>query len=663
VLAIARNITERRAAEVALRASEEQYRTMFEVATDSLQLLDADGRVVDVNPAYERMYGRRRADVMGKSVEDLVPEPFRAERLALVRRALEGAAVEVQTTGFRSDGTAFDLEVRTIPFQHRGQPHVLGIARDITERKRAEERLRASEEQYRTIFATSADAMVLRDEHLRVVDVNPAFLALIQGPKEAFVGRVLPAFVVAPEREAAEDLLRSALAGRSGKLEVRSVGTDGIVRELEVRAMPMRYQGRPHVLAIARDITAERRAERDSRRLEAQLRQAQKMEAIGQLTGGIAHDFNNILASVMGYVVLAEERASDRDDAKGVEYLGQALASCRRARDLIQQMLTFSRGGRGDPRAVDLASLARETVPMLRASLPSTLELALHCDRLVPSVWVDEVQAHQVLLNLAINARDAMAGSGTIAIAVRSQRAAAGSCASCRHGFAGDFVELSVSDRGAGIAPELVERIFDPFFTTKAPGKGSGMGLSTVHGIVHEYGGHIVIDSTPGAGTVFRVLWPAAAAAAAAGNVVGQPVKRRKRLSGHVLLVDDEPAVLGSMRETMLNWGLEVDAHAQPEAALAAFEAAPDAYDVVVTDLAMPHLTGLELAAGLLRRRTLPVLLLSGFLDDRSKARASELGLAEPLRKPVETEQLRAALEAALSAGGATDKGGPRGDG
>jgi PAS domain S-box-containing protein len=540
---------------------------------------------------------------------------------------------------------------------------VLGIARDITERKRAEERLRASEEQYRSIFATSADAMVLRDEHLRVVDVNPAFLALVQRPKNEIVGRVQPAFVVAPEREAAEDLLRNALAGQSGKLEVRSVGTDGIVRELEVRAMPMQYQGRPHVLAIARDVTAERRAERDSRRLEAQLRQAQKMEAIGQLTGGIAHDFNNILASVMGYVVLAEERASDRDDAKGVEYLGQALASCRRARDLIQQMLTFSRGGRGEPRAVDLASLSREAAPMLRASLPSTLELVLHCDRLVPPVWVDEVQAHQVLLNLAINARDAMAGRGAITIDVRRLDAAVGTCASCRHGFAGDFVELAVSDRGAGIAPELVERIFDPFFTTKAPGKGSGMGLSTVHGIVHEYGGHIVIDTAPGGGAVFRVLWPASAAAAPADAPVERQAGKRKPLAGRVLLVDDEPAVLGSMRETMLNWGLEVDAHTRAEAALAAFRAAPDAYDVVVTDLAMPHLTGLELAARLRRQRRLPVLLVSGFLDERSLARAGELGLAAPLRKPVETEQLRAALEAALGAGGAKDKGGPRGDG
>jgi len=646
VLAIARDITERKAAEAALRASEEQYRTIFEVATDSLQLLDAQCRVVDVNPAYERMYGRRRSDVVGKGLDDLVPEPFRAERLALVRRALAGEVAEVQTQGVRSDGTVFDLEVRTIPFQHRGQPHVLGIARDITERKRAEERLRASEEQYRAIFAASADAMVLRDEQMRVVDVNPAFLALVQRPREDIVGHAHPAFVIAPERETAEELLRNALGGQPGKLEVRTVRADGAQREVEVRATPMQYQGRPHVLAIARDVTAERRAERESRRLETQLRQAQKMEAIGQLTGGIAHDFNNILASVMGYVVLAEERASDRDDAKSVEHLGQALASCRRARDLIQQMLTFSRGGRGEPRAVDLCALVRDAAPMLRASLPSTLELVQDCDPTTPPVWVDEVQAHQVLLNLSINARDAVGGSGIVTIAVRRRAVGGAVCASCRHPVSGEFVELSVADQGAGIAPELIERIFDPFFTTKAQGKGSGMGLSTVHGIVHEYGGHVLVDSAPGTGTVFHVLWPASAETTRPVTVNPAPSRRRPSFHGHVMLIDDEPAVLGATREMLCHWGLLVDAYARPEDALEAFEAAPASFDLVITDLAMPQLSGLDLARRMRARSALPILLTSGFIDERSLGAARELAVSAVLRKPVDVAELRAAIEA-----------------
>jgi signal transduction histidine kinase len=219
------------------------------------------------------------------------------------------------------------------------------------------------------------------------------------------------------------------------------------------------------------------------------------MEAIGQLTGGVAHDFNNILASVMGYVVLAEERATDTGDAKSAEYLDQALASCRRARDLIKQLMTFSRGGRGEPRALSLAAVVRDALPMLRSALPSTLEIEVAVDDSVTAVLMDEVQAHQVLLNLAINARDASPPSGRIKIGVASVGVTDAACTSCRHVVHGRYIELSVADTGRGIEPDLLERIFDPFFTTKAPGKGSGMGLSTVHGIVHEHRGHIIVDT------------------------------------------------------------------------------------------------------------------------------------------------------------------------
>ena len=647
-LAIARDITVSKRAEEALRASEEQYRAIFNASADGLFLRDEQFRIVDVNPAYLAMKGFAREELLG-STRILSPADDEAERRHAHARVLAGETVRYETSALRKDGTWFDVEVRCMPLLYRGAPHVLYSVRDITERKRAEAALRASEEQYRAIFNASADAMVMRDDQMRVVDVNPAFLSLLGRAREEIVGHVHPAFVIAPEREAAEELLRRALAGRAGRLEVQSVSADGVRREIDVRAMPMQYQGRPHVLAIARDMTAERRAERESHRLEAQLRQAQKMEAIGQLTGGIAHDFNNILASVMGYAVLAEERAAEAGDAKAVDYLGQALASCRRARDLIQQMLTFSRGGRGEARVVDLAALVRDALPMLRASLPSTLRLVDDCDPATPTVRIDEVQAHQVLLNLAINARDAMSGAGELRIGVRRRDVEGSTCTSCRHTLAGTYVELSVSDCGGGIAPELLDRIFDPFFTTKAPGKGSGMGLSMVHGIVHEYGGHVIVDNVPGRGAVFRVLWPACAGRAE--SVASAPPRAiRQPLKGRVLLVDDEPAVLGSMRELLSTWGLEVAAFGQPEQALAAFEANADGFDLLVTDLAMPQLSGTELAARLQSRRDLPVLLASGFVDDAALAAARELGVHAVLRKPVEAAELRAAVESALRA-------------
>ncbi len=622
VLAIARDITERKRAEQALRASEEQYRSIFEAATDSLQLLDAEHRVVDVNPAYERMYGRHRDEVIGKTLDELVPAPLREERRALVARALAGQPAELQTTGYLRDGTAFDLEVRVIPFRHRGQPHVLGIARDITERKRSEEALRASEEQYRAIFNASADAMLLRDDAMTIVDANPAFQALCGMTREQLIGQRHAPFVTDGNEAGAARLLEQALAGTRGTLEAQTRSADGTLLDVEVRALPILYRGRPHVLAIARNITADKRAEAERLRFEARLRQAQKMEAIGQLTGGIAHDFNNILASVMGYVVLAEERATDRSDGKSADYLAQALASCRRARDLIQQMLTFSRGGRGEPRALSMAAVVQEAMPMLRSALPPTLAIDVDADEQVPAVWIDEVQAHQVLLNLSINARDVMPDGGSLRIAVSCSDVHELACASCRSAVSGRYVELCVADRGQGIDPGMLERIFDPFFTTKPPGKGSGMGLSMVHGIVHEHGGHVVVESDWGQGSRFRVLLPVHEAALPAVVQRLEAGRSRTRLQGRVLLVDDEASVLAMMRETLASWGLEVEACLTAAEAVRIYDADPARFDLLITDLAMPHTTGIQLAARLLARRSgLPWLLCTGFADADSAAR------------------------------------------
>jgi PAS domain S-box-containing protein len=645
VLYIGRDITARKSDEKTLRASEEQYRAIFNAAADALVLRDAEFRIVDVNPAYVALSGFSREEVIGKQHVVANPPETEARIRALHAKALAGEPVMLETVRISKDSTRRDVELRGVPIMHRGEPHVLYVGRDISERKRNEERLRASEEQYRSIFNAATDALVLRDDQARVVDVNPAFLEMSGFTREEVIAGQRWFFAGPEQAVLAKEMHGRVIAGESVDFEVQGVRKDGTPLEVEMRAVPILYRGRPHALGMARDITEKKRAEAERAQLEAQLRQAQRMEAIGHLTGGIAHDFNNLLASIMGYIVLASERESAAGDPKLGSYLEQALASSRGARDLIQQMLTFSRGHRGAPRALDLGAAVGESLKLLRSSLPSSLELSTVITA-APAVMLDPVQLDQVLLNLSINARDAMAGSGRVAIAVHPQTLQAAVCSSCRKRFAGDFVELAVADSGPGIPPAVLERMFEPFFTTKEVGRGAGMGLATVHGIVHEHGGHVVVETAPGAGTRFRLLWPMASGKALPSTrVERKPRQVKSPLKGRVLVVDDESAVGGFMRELLESWGLEAASVTSPALAKEAFER----YDLVITDQTMPGKTGFELAREMIARRPgLPVILYTGHGERITQRDVEAAGIRALLHKPVEPDLLYEMLRSEL---------------
>jgi PAS domain S-box-containing protein len=385
------------------------------------------------------------------------------------------------------------------------------------ERLRSEEAQRASEASYRAIFDASQDAIFVHDMDTgAIVDVNPTACRVygysydeMLGLSVADLSSGIPPYTL---RDAIK-YIDGVKAGEPQRFEWHRRNKDGSLHWDEVLLQIARIGGVDRVVAFTRDITARKEAEAERGRLEVQLRQAQKMEAIGQLTGGIAHDFNNILTGVMGYIVLAEERVRDLGDAKLLGYLERAQRSGQRARDLIQQMLTFSRGQRGEPRPLQLAPLIKETVKLLGATLPSSIEFATRLENDAPQALLDPVQVEQVLMNLCINARDALQGSGRIEVRLSAATHDGQACASCRQAVTGRYLELCVSDSGPGITPAVLERMFEPFFSTKEVGKGSGMGLATVHGIVHEHGGHVLIDSAPGQGARFRVLFPPLAGA------------------------------------------------------------------------------------------------------------------------------------------------------
>jgi len=655
IMSATREITERKAAEEQLRASEEQYRAIFNATAESLLLRDAEFRVVDVNPAYESMSGRKRDEVLGSAQLTVQVPKLTDQRRELHRRALSGETVHFESEAERKDGTRFGIEIYGVPMVYRGQPHVLYIGRDITARKAAEEQLRASEEQYRAVFNATADSLVLRDAEFRVVDVNPAYESM-SGRKRSEVIGGQGVTMSNPELHARiRELHNVALRGEPVQWEGKGARKDGEPFDLEVRGVPIQYQGRPHVLYIGRDITARKRAEAGRLGLEAQLRQAQKMEAIGQLSGGIAHDFNNILQSVLGNLVLAQEREANLADEKLGRYLGRAQASTLRARDLIRQMLTFSRGQRGDRRPLELPAVLQEVNGLLRSTLPTTIDLRVKADGRYPAVLADRIQVEQVLLNLCINARDAMGGAGRIGVGLRLNEHRGAVCASCRQRVAGKFVELRVRDTGPGISAPVLERMFDPFYSTKEIGKGSGMGLSIVHGIVHEHGGHVLVDPGWGRGALFRVLLPAVEAPDASERAgdSGSAARTREppRLRGRVLLADDEPMIRELLCDLLQGWGLEVEAHADGAAARDAFTEDPQAFNLVLTDQTMPKLTGLQLSRHVQQMRPeIPVILCTGYGDELQARDLEAAGVRTLAHKPVEPAALRALLEASLSA-------------
>ena len=367
--------------------------------------------------------------------------------------------------------------------------------------------------------------------------------------------------------------------------------------------------------------------------LEEQLRQAQKMEALGTLAGGIAHDFNNILGVIMGYSELIRENAkNDQNMARRVE---QILRAGERARDLITQILNFSRQTPQERRPLKLVPLIKEAMKLLRSSIPPSIDIRTEFKTEEDMALADPTQFHQIVLNLCGNAAQAMSSrGGTLTIALDE----AGEDAPRQVHDPRWFVRLSVSDTGVGMDPDIMERIFDPFFTTKGPSEGTGLGLSVVHGIVKTHEGAIQVQSVKGQGSTFHVYLPRATADTAPAPL---PLPALLPSRGKVLLVDDEKPLVDIAREMLENFGFEVTARTSSVEALEAFRYRPQDFDLVVTDYAMPNMTGVELAQEILRlRRNMPVILCTGFSDTITFERARSLGICDVILKPILKDKL-----------------------
>jgi signal transduction histidine kinase/CheY-like chemotaxis protein len=401
------------------------------------------------------------------------------------------------------------------------------------------------------------------------------------------------------------------------------------------------------IAGVSVDISDRKSAEAEHEKLEQQLRQAQKLEAIGTLAGGIAHDFNNILSAILGFGELAQRGAPEGSAQR--RHLDAALAAAQRAKSLVERILAFSRSGMGERVPVHVQSVVAEALETIAATLPAGVVLERRLGAGDAAVLGDATQIHQVVMNLCANAVQAMRAEGRLLVSLDRVVLDAPLAVTTRTLAPGDYVRLAVADSGSGIEPRLLERIFDPFFTTKEVGVGTGLGLSLVHGIVADLGGGIAVDSRLGQGSTFTIHLPAAdVVAAPAASLSGAEVPQG---SGQVvLLVDDEEPLVRLCEEMLAGLGYEPVGFVSSRAALAALQANPQRFDLLLSDESMPGLTGSEFAAEARRLRPdLPVVLMTGFVSPPLLQQARAAGVSEVLAKPLAAAEIARALAAALT--------------
>jgi PAS domain S-box-containing protein len=635
-----------------LLVSEAKYQDLIENIRDVVVTLDEQGVITFASPVLEKMLGYDPSEVIGRNQWEFV----HPDDIPLVK-----ARFEVMKNGFSQENeyrvAAKNGETRWIrtssrPVYKEGDLKCFYIVlRDITPRKRAEDELRESEERFRRFSAAAFEGIVLHEGGV-LLSANDQYYEMFgYEPEELLEKQALP-LTVAPE--ALESMRKEIAKGGVGPYESIGLKKDGTRFPMEIRVREAEYKGRKVRVAAIMNITERKKAKDDARimdedrqRMEAHLRQAQKMEAIGTLAGGIAHDFNNTLGAILGYTEMAMMEVPQEDKAH--YYLERVLKASERAKDLVKQILTFSRQSKKELRPLGVGTVLKEALKLLRPSLPSFIEIRREIKTEQDIILADFTQIHQVVMNLCTNAAHAMREKGgVLTVGLRSVRMEPEVGVLSDPGLKpGKYLELTVSDTGHGIEEGVMPRIFEPYFTTKKPGEGTGMGLAMVHGIVKGHGGAIKVESSVGKGTVFHVYLPVTEEAEKSLGIESSlPTPQGK---GMILFVDDE-APLAEVGTLMLsNLGYEVVTRTSSPEALEVFRATPDQFDMVITDTTMPKMTGLDLAGEIMKLRpAIPVILCTGYSDLVDTEKAGTIGIRELLMKPLASRQLAEAVKRAM---------------
>lgn len=531
----------------------------------------------------------------------------------------------------------------------------LAVKRELEKRemrvrqKKDEEALRQSEEKFKTIANYTVDWESWFGPNGKYLWVNPAVERITgYSADEVLTMRDFISVIIAEEdRESFLKGFRDALTGTRGEnFEFRYLHKNGAKLWLSVSWQPVFDAGGSFlgIRTSGRDITAVKQAEEERRNLEKQLFVAQKMEAIGALAGGIAHDFNNILSGIIGHAELAWHQTSEIKRSRNIQ---QILNAAERARKLVQQILAFSRRVDQDKKPMDLRNVVKEALQLLRATIPTTIAMHRQLPDQPVTINADYTQMHQVIMNICTNAAHAMGEKGGILSVLLAAENVSAAEAGDVNLLPGNYVRLSISDTGQGIAPDIIDRIFDPFFTTKETGEGTGLGLSVVYGIVKNHDGSIRVKSEPGQGTTFDIYLPQLVEQEDVSET--SPAESVPRGHERILIVDDEKDLVYLMQRMLADLGYRVTACTDSREMLKIYQAAPESYDLIITDMTMPHLSGSELAQEIIKLRpTQSIILCTGYSSYIDAEKAKQLGIKRFLLKPVAGRELAFTVRKAL---------------
>ena len=642
--------------EASLRQNEEKYRTILDNIEDGYFEVDLKGNFTFFNDSACRILGYSPAKMPGMNNRQFMDEINAKKVFETFNRVYNTGK---PTRGFdweiiRADGSKghVDASVTLITDEGGNRIGFRGIARDITERKQAEKDLRESEEKYRQLVNHAPAGIYEIDlTKGRLVSVNDVMSEYTGYSKDELLNMSALDFLTPESRRQMNDKIARLINGEKvyGSFEYKARAKDGREFWILVNA---RYfhdkSGTPiRAMVVVHDITDRKRAQEEKSRLEDQLQQAQKMEAIGTLAGGIAHDFNNILSVIIGYTELILMSANL--DAEVRQNLKEIFNASKHARDMVKQILAFSRQSKQERKPIQVGHLVKEAIKMLRASLPATISIQQQIERDTGIIEADPTQIHQVLMNLCTNAAHAMDGKdGVMQISLSNVELDHPAPEAALDLKPGSYLKLSVSDTGHGIPSDALEKIFDPYFTTKKKGEGTGLGLAVVQGIVKSHNGAVTVESEVGKGATFHVYLPVIKRKLAIEEEISTPMPM-----GHerILIVDDEQPLVEIGKQMLQRLGYTVVTRTSSIEALELFKADPNRFDLVITDIVMPNMTGEKLAEKMIEIRSdIPVILCTGYSEKITRKHASEIGIHAFLMKPLVMHDLATTVRQALSA-------------